>query len=194
MSRARSWVIVVAVTFPLAVGFVALVFLPLGSAENESSEADGDEAANRPMLANVAELEKEFAKTMRGSTLRGLATTVRAGAVVGQNPDEYTLGEVTKVDDHGRWTFEFQTGNDRLFKTPPLDVLWAGETPVIVFSDIRIKGRPGTFSAKLLIDDDQYIGTWSDGKSSGHMFGTIVYVKAKKASKAKQANADEKET
>ncbi|HVC99446.1 MAG TPA: hypothetical protein VND64_37615 [Pirellulales bacterium] len=190
MSRARPWVILLAVTF------VAMVCLAMLRGERVSSEAGGDEAtaADGTARANMSEMEKEFAKAMSGATLRGLATTVRAGSVVGQNPDEYTLGDVTKVDDRGRWKFEFRTGDDRLLKTPPLDVHWAGETPVIVFSDIRIKGRQGTFSAKLLIDDDQYVGTWSDGKSGGHMFGTIVYVKAKKAKKPKQPNEDEKET
>ncbi len=188
MSHARLWFIMLVVTVEV------MACLWKGQGDDESAEADGADAASvdHPTPADVERMEQEFAKTMSGATLVGFATYVRAGTISRQIDDEYRLGEVIKVDDE-RWSFQYSSG-ERLYKTPSLQVRWVAETPVIIFSEIKMKGRPGTFSARLLIDDDQYSGTWSDGKSGGHMFGMIVHEKPKKGRKAKESKEDDKET
>jgi hypothetical protein len=54
----------------------------------------------------------------------------------------------------------------------PLEVKWAGETPVITLTDLKILVL-GTFSARVVIHNNKYAGTWTHGKAGGHMFGTI---------------------
>jgi hypothetical protein len=188
MSHARRCVV-------SAMALTAITWFSLGRAQDDSDAADdGDEAesADKITPAEMAQLEKQFAQTMSGAMLNGLATVVNSGKIVNQIPDSYRLGKVSKVDDKGHWKFEYYiAGTELLYEMPPLKVQWAGETPLIIFSGIKIKGKPGTFTAKLLIDGDQYSGTWSDGENGGHLVGLIVHEKAKKGKKAKD---DDQET
>jgi hypothetical protein len=146
-------------------------------------------AGNKRTPAEQAELDKEFQAFMSGATLKGFYTGVRAGAIAGQAPDEYQLGEVKKVD--GKWIFEYSDAAGNTHKLPPISVSWVDGMPLITLSDIKLKGMPGKFAAKILIDDDQYAGTWNDGQSGGHMFGTIVHLRAKKAKIGKPADPKE---
>jgi hypothetical protein len=53
-----------------------------------------------------------------------------------------------------------------------LQVLWAGDTPMISMTDITIPGM-GTFTARVMFHGDRYAGTWQHGKVGGHMWGMI---------------------
>lgn len=126
--------------------------------------------------ADLPELERQFIKTMSGATLHGFAGRQRKKEIEAvSNDSSYRLGEVAKLDD-GHWKIEyFIPGTERLYAMPPVSVEWAGETPVIVITGMKLKEKQGTFSARILIDGDRYSGTWSDGTSQGCMFGTIVH-------------------
>jgi hypothetical protein len=54
----------------------------------------------------------------------------------------------------------------------PLEVKWAGTTPMITLTDFTVPGL-GTFSARVVIYRNKYAGTWSHGEVGGHLFGTI---------------------
>lgn len=54
-----------------------------------------------------------------------------------------------------------------------LDILWAGRTPVITLDALAIPGL-GTFSARVLISNARYAGTWQHGENGGHLFGKIT--------------------
>ena len=55
----------------------------------------------------------------------------------------------------------------------PVQVKWAGKTPVITVDKVSIPGL-GTFSARVLLDNDRYAGTWSHDEKGGHLFGEIL--------------------
>ena len=42
--------------------------------------------------------------------------------------------------------------------------------------DVMVPGF-GTFTCRVMIDGDQYAGTWSGGDHGGHMFGRIEHEK-----------------
>jgi hypothetical protein len=48
----------------------------------------------------------------------------------------------------------------------------------------------GTFSARVVLHDDKYAGTWQHDKVGGHLFGTISRAKEEKESD-KNAKGDE---
>lgn len=133
------------------------------------------EAENRPPPADRAERERQLAENLSGTTLIGFMGRNHKGRIEAVAADAgYRLGKVEK-NPAGLWRFDyFMPGTDTLFDMPPVAVEWAGEIPVIVITEIAIPGKAGTFSARILIDGDQYSGTWSDGKSRGCMFGAIV--------------------
>jgi len=128
--------------------------------------------------------EEKFAKLLTGSQLVGRYTTW-------ENPDQterdtYTLEKVSKLDG-GLWMFvaRIQYGDHDVRLPLPLPVKWAGDTPVITLDKLPIPGF-GTFSARIVIHENQYAGTWDGGDHGGHMFGRIV--------KTKEAEDEQSET
>jgi hypothetical protein len=54
----------------------------------------------------------------------------------------------------------------------PINVLWAGNTPVMTLDKITIPGL-GTFSARVVFHENKYAGTWVHDNVGGHLFGRI---------------------
>lgn len=62
--------------------------------------------------------------------------------------------------------------HDATLPLPPLDIKFAGTTPVITVDGLFFPGF-GTFDARVVIRRGKYAGTWQHDKVGGHMFGTI---------------------
>lgn len=88
--------------------------------------------------------------------------------------EEYTINSVKKMAAGDQWLFmtRIKYGKNDVQVPLPLEVKWAGTTPVITLTDFVVPGL-GTFSARVVIYRDKYAGTWSHGKVGGHLFGTI---------------------
>ena len=115
-------------------------------------------------------LEAEFVKTMSGAVLVGkFSVTGREGLA----DDRYTISGVTKIGGD-IWTINsrIQYGSHDVTVPVPVKVLWAGDTPVISLTDVLIPGI-GTFTARVLIYRDQYVGAWSGEGHGGQMFGRV---------------------
>jgi len=52
-------------------------------------------------------------------------------------------------------------------------VKWAGDTPVITLDNVGIPGG-NTYSARVLIYNKTYAGTWSGGEHAGLLNGIIT--------------------
>lgn len=122
-----------------------------------------------PVSLNDA--EKKFQQDMTNVTMKGFFT-------VGDDPatqeDTYRIERVTKVKDDV-WNFEARVMyNGKDFKaTIPVPVKWAGETPVLTLTNYFIKGH-GIFSARILVFQGMYAGTWGAQSHGGKMFGKII--------------------
>lgn len=121
--------------------------------------------------AEQRRLEALFARQMSGCTMTGRFTV--DGDAAPAQPDRYTLGEVRKVRDE-KWRVEAKIEYGDKSATVPLtvDVLWAGETPMIQVSNLTVPTL-GTYSARVLVDGERYAGTWSGKRHGGQMFGRI---------------------
>lgn len=115
----------------------------------------------------------EFQRTLSGATLDGQYTMLRDDDT-SQHPEKYTIQSVRKLPEGDFWLFQarIQYGGKDVTVPLPLEVKWAGDTPVITLSRLNIPGL-GTFSSRVVIDGDKYAGTWSHDQVSGHLFGTI---------------------
>lgn len=99
--------------------------------------------------------------------------------VIGQDDgpltkEEYTIHKVEKVPEGDKWLFHcrIKYGQHDLAIPLPLDVKWAGDTPIITLNDLTIPGL-GTFSSRVVLHDNKYAGTWRHDKVGGHLFGVI---------------------
>jgi len=91
--------------------------------------------------------------------------------------DEYTISSVVKVGAADLWivSARIRYGTVDLTVPVPVEVKWAGKTPVITLDDVTIPGL-GTFSSRVVIDGSLYAGTWHHDAVGGHMFGKIISI------------------
>lgn len=116
-------------------------------------------------------LEKEFQDSMAGVVLEGQST--RDGRP-GLSEDKYTIDKVVKTGED-QWTiFARVEAKGQTMTVPlPLQVKWAGDTPVITLTDQALPGM-GTYTARVVVYRGQYAGTWSGRNGGGKLFGRIV--------------------
>lgn len=93
--------------------------------------------------------------------------------------EEYTVLSVQKLAEGDYWLIKSRVkyGETDVTIPMPLEVKWAGDTPVITLTETTIPGL-GTFSARVVIYNDAYAGMWQHGKVGGQLFGKIEKVKA----------------
>ncbi len=116
----------------------------------------------------------EFSKMLSGSKFVGNFTVV--GQDLGKlTSEEYSIKSVKKMPEGDMWLFvaRIKYGKRDMSVPIPLEVRWAGDdTPVITVTDFSIFGY-GPFSARVVIYNGKYAGTWSHGAVNGHLFGVI---------------------
>lgn len=118
--------------------------------------------------------EQAFQTSMTNVTLTGYFTV---GDGSETRPDKYTVEKVEKIGDD-LWSFDarIQYGTRDYRAKVKVPVKWAGDTPVITLASYLIQGH-GVYSARILIHNGQYAGTWggAEGKG-GKMFGNVVRI------------------
>lgn len=116
-------------------------------------------------------LEKEFQDSMEGVTLDGQSTH---DGMPGVSGDKYTIEKVVKTGND-QWTFyaRIAMGGQTMTVPLPLQVKWAGDTPMITLTDQALPGM-GTYTARVLVYRGQYAGTWSGKNGGGKVFGRLV--------------------
>lgn len=127
--------------------------------------------AQETAVESMTAAERQFQEAMNNVTMTGFFT-------VGDDPaareDRYVIERVVKGKDD-MWSFDARISyNQKEFKaTVQVPVKWAGDTPVLTLSNYLIKGQ-GVFSARILIHNGMYAGTWGAQDHGGKMFGKIV--------------------
>jgi hypothetical protein len=115
--------------------------------------------------------EKQFQESLADVTLVGYFTQ---GDKAELKEDRYVIERVSKVGDDF-WKFEarIQYNKKDMKVAMPLPVKWAGDTPVISLTNFNVPGM-GSYTARVVIYDGAYAGTWGDAKHGGKLFGKIV--------------------
>lgn len=158
---------------------------PAGSAAVRADEPAKPAATPAKADAKPAEsletLHKRFTEQMSGVKLVGRFT------VLGKENDkataeEYRILSVQKMDAGDYWllTARIKYGQHDVTVPMPLEVKWAGSTPVITLDKVAIPGL-GTFSARVLFHEKMYSGTWMHDQVGGHLFGTYEKLKPEEA-------------
>jgi len=127
----------------------------------------------KPHVDSNAALEKRFQAMMSGVTLVGHSASPDHDGVSGE--EKYVIDSVTKLGGD-TWLFKarLQYGGHEIPVPVPVQIKWAGDTPVVTLTDLAIPGV-GTYTARVLLYRDQYAGTWSSTDHGGQLFGKIVH-------------------
>jgi len=148
--------------------------------------AQDKKAEKAPAATERAALEKKFEETMSGAVLVGSFTV--AGKDNGPpKTDRYTIVKASKLQGD-TWLFlaRIEYGNKDITVPIPIEVKWAGDTPVISLSDLTIP-KMGTFTSRVMVYRNQYAGTWQHDDHGGHMWGRIERAQEKDLKGAEEA-------
>ncbi len=137
---------------------------------------DKDKPANPAKVVAMNEAEAAFAQLLTGAELVGSFTIDGRKGV--PKEDRYTIAKAVKVKD-GKWMIHARVkyGDVNVVVPVPVQMDWAGETPVLSVTDLSIPLLGSDFDTRLLFDGERYAGTWAHGKVGGHMWGRIERAK-----------------
>lgn len=120
-----------------------------------------------------AQLHAKFKKLLTGAKLTG-QFTVDGKPLNDLTEETYEIEKVEKMAEGDMWviTARIKYGKNDLTFPIPLEVKWAGTTPVLTLDNMTIPGM-GTFGARVVFHKDKYAGTWQHDNVGGHLFGLI---------------------
>ena len=143
---------------------LALVALPVISAQPPASAP-----------VDLTPAERLFQESMVNVTLAGHYTQGDSNQL---HEDRYVIERVSKVKDE-LWKFEarIQYNKQDMKVAMSFPVKFAGDTPVISLTNFTVPGF-GAFTARVVIYDGTYAGTWASAKPGskhgGAMFGKVL--------------------
>ncbi|MCA9079671.1 MAG: hypothetical protein KDA58_03890 [Planctomycetaceae bacterium] len=161
----------------LSLSGIAFGEQPSDAEPNPAASAGSDGQQVSPV---DAERQKELSPQDR-KFQEMLSNVVMAGAFTidgreGDAPkaERYTIRSATKVNAT-RWliTSQITYGKYDVAVPVPVEVQWAGDTPMIQVTNLSIPLLGEGFSARVLFYEGRYAGTWQHGKVGGHMFGRL---------------------
>jgi hypothetical protein len=153
-----------------------LVLLLHLTLDTSSGQDESSEAASKPAKLGGSDesspLFQAFAKNLTNVELVGQFTIDNSSKPLRE--ERYEIHSVAKAPKGDYWLFQarIKYGEYDVTLPLPLEVKWAGKTPVITLDNVTIPVL-GTFSARVVIDGQRYAGTWTHGEVGGHMFGKI---------------------
>lgn len=164
----------------LALCVLTLCFQTAGQAQTATpktspmpSTATIDRSTNSGDVSN--ELIQKLSTALTGSTWSGQFTTTGGDT---PRPESYHI-KSAKHEGGNDWVITAQIAyGDRDVSVPvPVQIRWAGRTPVITLDSVTLPPL-GTFDARVLLRRGQYAGTWRHGNQGGHLFGKYEKAKA----------------
>lgn len=125
--------------------------------------------------ATAADLEAKFKTAMTDVVMSGRWFPVKDGALGAAKEDRYSIVGVEKVSGNS-WVINARMRNAVI--PIPVKVEWAGDAAVIIVDNLQIPGAGnygGTaYSARVMIYDNTYAGTWSGGDHGGLLSGLMT--------------------
>lgn len=139
------------------------------------------EPAKKDAMPSREELIKKLEADLTNVKLIG-RFTVAGREDQSPKPEEYTITSALKLPDGDLWLLRarIKYGDKDTTLPIPLEIKWAGDTPLITLTNLAIPGL-GTFTSRVVIYDNQYAGTWQHGKVGGQLFGRIEKIKDEKS-------------
>jgi hypothetical protein len=140
-------------------------------AQESSQETTSDELGEE-VLAKEVRYEK-LTKMLTGVKLVG-HFTIDGKPLNDLQQETYEIKSAKKLPDGDLWMLicRIQYGGKDVSLPLALPIQWSGNTPVISLEKFTIPGM-GTFSARVVLHDGKYAGTWSHDAVGGHLFGRI---------------------
>jgi hypothetical protein len=130
-------------------------------------------AAEQTNRVSLSALEDKFRNTLSNCVFNGRWCLIEKGKLTEEYQDKYTIQGATK-SGNDVWLIyaRIQYGGKDVTVPVPVQLKWAGDTPVITLEKVSIPGL-GTYSARVLVHENTYAGSWSANDHSGMLHGVI---------------------
>lgn len=141
-------------------------------AQETLKETTTEAAKAAKAIPPQAELEQRFKNLLTDCVFDGRWCMVRDGKLTEEKSEKYTITGASKSGGDV-WIIyaKMQYRGKELTVPVPIQLKWAGDTPVITLDNVNVSG--GTYSARVLVYDKTYAGTWSAGDHGGMLHGMI---------------------
>ncbi|MBM3838556.1 MAG: hypothetical protein FJ398_11440 [Verrucomicrobia bacterium] len=157
-----------------AIAIVLGASLGPSSCAQEAKPKEAPAPSSEKAKSGPDELEARFKATLTKATLSGRWCSIKDGQPGPDKEDKYTILSVTKLTA-STWLISarIQYGKVDVVAPIPVQVRWAGDTPVIIVDNVGIPGG-NKYSARVMIYDKTYSGTWTGGDHGGLLHGVIT--------------------
>lgn len=120
-----------------------------------------------------AQLEEKFKQTLTSCVFNGRWCSLKNGKLSEEREEKYSITGASK-SGQDVWLIyaRIQYGGKDATIPVPVQLKWAGDTPVITLDNVTLPGL-GTYSARVMVYQDTYAGTWSAGDHGGILHGVI---------------------
>ena len=150
---------------------------PLAAQEKTGEKqvpAEPKESAKQPPEKSPEDLEAAFVETLGNVLFQGEWCLIEKGKLSESKPEQYEIVGVMKTGGD-RWVVNarIQYGKVNLVAPVPVQVKWAGDTPIMIVDKFTMPGA-GTYSARVMVFENTYSGTWTAGDHGGLLHGLIV--------------------
>ena len=129
-------------------------------------------AALRPLPSDP---EERFKYLFTKATLSGRWAALRGGQLGEERTgDKYSIVGVAKgTGDNWIVQAKMKYGGQDIVMPVPVQMRFVGDTAILEVNNLAIPGG-GTYTARLMIFERTYSGTWKDQRGGGMLYGTIT--------------------
>ena len=122
-----------------------------------------------------ADPEERFKTLFTKAYLSGRWSPLKDGALGEERTgDKYNIASVVKGDGD-KWTVnaKMKYRDQEIVMPIPVQMKFVGDTAILTVDNLAIPGG-GTYTARLLIYERTYSGTWKGQRGGGMLYGTIT--------------------
>jgi hypothetical protein len=162
----------------IILAFSVLVAIGFGASERSSAQdhlkKDISQSAAPTQKPQPSDPEERFKALFTKAILSGRWARIKNGELGEERTgDKYTIVSVVKRDGDN-WTVnaKMKYGEKELILPVPVRMKFSGDTALLMVEDLGIPGG-GTYTARLMLFERTYSGTWKDQRGGGILYGTI---------------------
>src|SRR5947208_121193 len=150
-----------------------VMLLGIGCTDVRAQETKPSTAEGKTPPPVLNEAEMKFKELLTNATLEGRWCSIKDGEMGAEKQDKYMIVSVGKVKGDS-WVVNtvMKYGDKEIVAPIPVEVKWAGDTPMIVVEKMTVPGG-GTYSARVLFYGKTYAGSWTGGEHGGLLSGVI---------------------
>lgn len=131
-------------------------------------------AADPAPSKELSPREQQLVEMLTGCSLVGSYSIDGRADRLSQS-EAYWIESVRKAEgDTWIITATMSYGDVKVPIPVPVEMHWAGETPMLQVTNLSIPLLGDGFSTRLLFHEGRYAGTWGHGSKGGHMWGKLV--------------------